>query len=64
MATDIADTGAHSEILQVVVQCLRETIQQRLVWADQNKWPWSPQSRSGLMTKYPIVTEILGEPLI
>ena len=47
VATDIADTGAHSEILQVVVQCLRETIQQWLVWSeDQNKWPWSPQSRS------------------
>ena len=38
VATDIADTGAQSEILQVVVQCLRETIQQWLVWAeDQNK---------------------------
>ena len=38
LATDIADTGAQSEILQVVVQCLRETIQQWLVWAeDQNK---------------------------
>ena len=47
VATDIADTGAHSEILQVVVQCLRVTIQQWLVWSeDQNKWPWSPQSRS------------------